>query len=254
MLQISSSQLDALITQFIWPFLRILSLFLIAPVFSHRAIPARIKLGLALAVTVVVAPVLAPAPAGAFGDARGWLLVAEQMLVGFALGMSLQIVFASLALAGDMMGLQMGIGFATFVDPQNSTQTPLIGSFLAMLGTLLFLGMDGHTMVLQALVESFEAIPVGGMLTAELRWDQLAAMGSGIFSLGLQIALPLLATMLICNLAMGVMARAAPQLNLFSVGFPLTVLAGLGLLVFFLPFLGTPFMEAIPRAIWFWRR
>ena len=176
----------------------------------------------------------------------------EQLLVGFAIGFSIRIVFAALELAGDMIGLQMGIGFATFIDPQSSNQTPLVGGFLGMLATLLFLAINGHLLVIEALIASFDVLPVGRGLSGALHWEHFATLGGQMFLLGLQIAMPLLATMLLCNLALGVMSRAAPQLNLFSVGFPLTVLTGLAVLLLFLPHLGAPLEDALHRALRLW--
>lgn len=201
----------------------------------------------------MIAPVLPVSPAIELFSLAAWLLVGEQILIGFALGFSLQIVFAALMLAGDMAGLQMGIGFATFIDPQNSTQTPMIGSLLGMLGTLIFLGMDGHLLMLDSLINSFALVPVGAGSTSMLQWSHLSSLGAQLFALGLQIALPLVTTMLLCNLALGVMARAAPQLNLFSVGFPLTILTGLALLFLFLPYLGAPLESAFRQGLRFWQ-
>jgi len=255
-LQVTQLQLEAWIGQFIWPFFRLLALIMAMPVFSQNVVTARVKVGLAIAITLVLAPTLPPV-AIPLGSAAAWLVVAEQMLVGFVIAFSLQIVFGALDLAGDMLGLQMGIGFATFIDPQNSTQTPLVGSLLSLLATLLFLAINGHLMVFEALFQSFVVVPVGtsihGSAGALANWEHFAGLGAHLFALGLQVALPLLATMLLCNLTLGVMARAAPQLNLFSVGFPVTVLTGLGVLILFLPGLAAPLSTAIERALQLWR-
>ncbi|MFM9967574.1 MAG: flagellar biosynthetic protein FliR [Burkholderiales bacterium] len=251
MISFSLGEIEALLGQFLWPFIRVLALLMAAPVFSHRTIPARIKISAALAITLVIAPAL-PAPGlGAFGPAA-WLLVAEQILVGVAIGFSLRVVFAAVEMAGDMIGLQMGLSFATFVDPQNSNQSPLIGSFLAMVATLLFLAIDGHLLLIAALSGSFEVVPVGAGSLSQFSWQHLALLGTQLFSLGLQIAMPVLATMLVVNLALGVMARAAPQLNLFSVGFPLTLATGTVLLAAFLPYLRQPLEEAFRQALRVW--
>ena len=135
----------------------------------------------------------------------------------------------------------------------HSVQTPLIGSFLSMLATLLFLGINGHLLVLNTLMDSFAVVPIGSGSSGLLRWEHFASLGSQLFTLGLQISMPLLATMLLCNLALGVMARAAPQLNLFSIGFPLTVLTGLVVLVLFLPHLGAPLEFAIHQGLRLWQ-
>lgn len=251
MISFSLGQIEALLGQYLWPFMRVLALLMAAPVFSHRVIPSRVKICAALAIALVVAPTLPMPEIGAF-SAAGWLLVAEQLLVGIALGFSLRIVFGAVEIAGDMIGLQMGLSFATFVDPQNSDQTPLVGSFLVMVATLLFLAIDGHLLMLDALIESFNVVPVGMGSSASLRWEYLATLGTQLFSLGLQVSLPVLATMLLVNLSLGVMTRAAPQLNLFSVGFPLTLATGMLLLMVLLPYLGSPLEDAFRRALRIW--
>jgi len=253
MLQVSSLQLEGWIAQFIWPLFRFLALFAVAPVFAHRAMAMRTRVAIAFAVTLVVAPLLPPPPAIPLGSPAAWGLLAEAMLVGLTLGFALRLVFAALDIAGDQIGLQMGIGFATFIDPQNSTQTPVIGSFLNVLAILLFLSINGHLLMLDALVESFTLVPVGGGFAGMVRWEHFAGLGAQLFALGLQIALPLLTTMLLANLALGVMARAAPALNLFSVGFPVTVLTGLGVLLLFLATLAEPLQNAIGQALRLWR-
>lgn len=251
MVSFTLGQVEALLGQYLWPFIRVLALLMAAPVFSHRSIPAPIKIGAALAITAVIAPALPPPMTAAF-SAAGWLLVTEQILVGVAIGFSLSIVFAAVEMAGDMIGLQMGLSFATFVDPQNSNQSPLVGSFLAMVAMLLFLAIDGHLLLLAALADSFDVVPVGGGSLSKFRWEHLALLGTQLFTLGLQISMPVLSTMLLVNLSLGVMARAAPQLNLFSVGFPLTVATGTMLLAAFLPYLGTPLERAFRQALRVW--
>jgi flagellar biosynthesis protein FliR len=233
MVSFNLGQVEALLGQYLWPFIRVLALLMAAPVFSHRSIPGPIKIGAALAITAVIAPALPPPMTAAF-SAAGWLLVAEQILVGVAIGFSLSIVFAAVEMAGDMIGLQMGL------------------SFLAMVALLLFLAIDGHLLLLAALADSFDVVPVGGGSLSKFRWEHLALLGTQLFTLGLQISMPVLSTMLLVNLSLGVMARAAPQLNLFSVGFPLTVATGTMLLAAFLPYLGTPLEQAFRQALRVW--
>lgn len=251
MISITMGQIESMLSQYLWPLIRIMALLMSAPVFAHQTIPAQVKIAAALAMTLVIAPAL-PEPVVAVFGAAGWWLVAEQILVGVAIGFSLQIVFAAVELAGDMIGLQMGLSFATFVDPQNSSQSPLVGSFLGMIATLLFLSIDGHLLLLSALVDSFSVVPVGKGSLAQFSWSHLALLGTNLFSLGLQIALPVLCTMLLVNLSLGVMARAAPQLSLFSVGFPLTLATGMLLLVVFLPYMRSPLEQAFRQALRMW--
>jgi flagellar biosynthetic protein FliR len=234
MLSISLSQMELWLSAIFWPFVRVLALFMSAPVLSHRAIPARVKIGLALAVAVVVAPAAPAAVPGIFSAAAPLLLI-QQMLVGVMMGFAVKVVFAAIDLAGNVIGLQMGLSFAAFVDPVNANQTPLVGSFLNLLATLLFLALDGHLMLIASITRSFDLAPVSAQFFAGIGWERLLALGAGLFQFGLQLSLPVLATMLVINLTLGVMSRAAPQLNLFSVGFPLTALTGIVLFAVFLP-------------------
>jgi flagellar biosynthetic protein FliR len=244
----TSGQVEAWIALYLWPFVRILALFSSAPLLYHRSVPMRVKVGLSLLITIIVVPALpaaalgpAATPAGLSAGNAAWLLV-QQLLVGFAIGFALQMVFAAFEIAGDLLGLQMGLSFAAFVDPQNAHQSPLIGSFIGLMATLVFLAMDGHLMMIAGIVESFRTIPVGSATPGPDNLQALALAGGEMFRVGLHLALPVLATMLILNLALGVLARAAPQLNIFAVGFPATILIGLAALALIMPLLG-PFLE-----------
>lgn len=244
MLELSMGQIELWLSAIFWPFVRVLALCMTAPVLSHRSIPTRVKIGLALAVATIVAPASNEPPPGIFSVGAPLLLV-QQMLVGMMLGFAVKVVFAAIDLAGNVIGLQMGLSFASFVDPVNSNQTPLVGSFLNLLATLLFLALDGHLILIAAASQSFELAPVSSAFFSGIGWEKLIALGTGLFALGLQLSLPVLATLLIINLTLGVMSRAAPQLNLFSVGFPLTTLTGLLLFAVFLPNL----LSAITNAL-----
>lgn len=231
-----------------WPFVRMLALFMTAPVLSHRSIPARAKVGLALLVAFMVAPTSTQPAPGIF-SAGAPLLLIQQTLVGVMMGFAVKIVFAAVDLAGNMIGLQMGLSFATFIDPINSSQTPLIGSFMNLLTTLVFLALDGHLVLIAATIQSFELAPISTQFFAGIGWERLLALGSGLFQLGLHLSLPVLATMLVINLTLGVMSRAAPQLNLFSVGFPLTALSGIVLFALFLPNMVSALSAALSAAL-----
>lgn len=231
-----------------WPFVRVLALLMSAPVLSHRAIPTRVKIGLALAIAIIVAPASTEPPPPLF-TAAAPLVLLQQMLAGLLMGFSIKVVFAAVDMAGNVIGLQMGLSFASFIDPVNSNQTPLIGSFLNLLTTLLFLALDGHLALLAAATRSFELLPISSQFFTGIGWERLIATGAGLFQLGLQISLPVLATMLVINLTLGIMSRAAPQLNLFSVGFPLTALTGIVLFAVFLPNMVTALSAALSASL-----
>ncbi len=234
MLSVSLGQIDVWLSAIFWPFVRLLALFMSAPVLSHRAIPARVKVGLALTIAIVVAPASGE-PLPGIVSAAAPLLLIQQTLLGVMMGFAVKVVFAAIDLAGNVIGLQMGLSFASFVDPVNANQTPLVGSFLNLLATLLFLALDGHLILITSITRSFELAPVSAQFFAGLGWERMVTLGSGMFQFGLQLSLPVVATMLVINLTLGVMSRAAPQLNLFSVGFPLTALTGIVLFAVFLP-------------------
>lgn len=244
MVAFSLTDIELWLGAIFWPFVRIMAMISAAPIFSHKSIPNRAKIGLGLLIAFAAGGMTGAQPAAVF-TAHAPLLLLQQMLIGFAMGFTIRLVFAAAELAGDMIGLQMGLSFATFIDPTNSGQTPVIGTFLGLCTTLLFLALDGHLALIAGVTASFQSAPVDPAFLSSMDWHRLALLGSLIFVTGLQIALPVLATMLAINLTMGVMSRAAPQLNLFSVGFPVTVVCGLLLLALFLPHLLTPLSAAL---------
>ncbi len=247
MLTLTSGQLEAMMGAFLWPFVRVLALIMSAPVLGHRSVPRRVKVGLAALVTILVAPGLPTPPP--ISEQGAFLILAQQMLIGIALGFSMHVAFGAVQLAGDMIGLQMGLSFANFVDPQHSGQSPVLGMYLGLLATLIFLSIDGHLFLIQALAESFRLAPIGPEALWGNRWTGLVAWGGELFRIGLHLALPVLAAMLAVNIALGVLTRAAPQLNLFSIGFPISLIAGLAMLALLLPYLGGPIQTVLLEAL-----
>jgi flagellar biosynthesis protein FliR len=235
MISFTYAQLSALIAAFLWPLARIAALIATAPTLGNLATPRRVKILLAVAITLVVAPVLGEPPAIEPWSGPGLLLLAQQLLIGATMGFAMRIVFTMVDLAGELAGLQMGLGFATFFDPQHAASLPVIAQFLSLLATLTFLSVNGHLLLIAALADSFRALPVGDLALAPSLWLLVADWGGAIFLTGLMLALPIIATLLVANLALGVLTRAAPQLNLFAVGFPITLLAGWVMLALALP-------------------
>ncbi|MCS6786061.1 MAG: flagellar biosynthetic protein FliR [Thiobacillaceae bacterium] len=227
MISVTSAQLEAWLSAFLYPFFRILAWLAADPLLGNRAAPAQVRVALAFMLTVALAPALPPPPAVPLISGDGLLILIQQLLIGLALGFALRIVFAALELAGQFIGLQMGLSFATLVDPIHGAQTPVLAQFLIITAVLILFAFDGHHMILTALVESFHALPVAVLPLSGTDLGALVAFGGTIFTLGLKIALPVTAALLVTNLAIGMMTRAAPQLNIFAVGFPLTLAAGL---------------------------
>lgn len=239
MITVTSAQLNAWLAMLMFPLARVLGLFAIAPIFGGTGVPRRIRLVVGLAVTFALLPGLPPVPAISPGSWTGILIVAQQMLIGILMGLTLRIVFAAVDVAGEMIGLQMGLSFAVFYDPQSSGQTPVLGEFLSLLTTLIFLAMNGHLLTISVLAESFHLLPIG---TTPMSAPGLAAAVSWaavLFSAGVLLSLPVVAALLIANIAMGVLSRVAPQLNLFAVGFPVTIVSGFAVLTISLPYFGS---------------
>lgn len=248
MLTVSSVQLNAWLALFFWPFCRIAALLAASPLFGARGIPANVKVVIAFAVTVIVAPLLPPMPDVSPTSAMGLLILVQQALIGYGMGMVVRLAFSAVEMGGNVMGLQMGLGFATFFDPQNGTQVPLLGQFLGIMAMLLFLAFNGHLMVISALVESFYTLPVGEFIAVK-SWKALALAGGNIFSWGLLISMPVLAAVMMANVALGVLTRAAPQLNIFAVGFPVTLGLGFVVLAFSLPYFLPLFQGMVEQSI-----
>ncbi|AOJ61050.1 flagellar biosynthetic protein FliR [Burkholderia ubonensis] len=242
MFSVTYAQLNAWLTAFLWPFVRMLALVAVAPVTGHASVPGRVKIGVAAFMALVVAPTLGPLPAVTVFSAQGIWIVVTQFLIGVAMGFTMQIVFAAAQAAGDAIGLSMGLGFATFFDPHASGATPVMGRFLNAVAILAFLAFDGHLQVLAALSASFQALPVSAELLHAPGWRTLAAFGATVFQMGLLLALPVVAALLIANLALGILNRAAPQVGIFQVGFPVTMLVGLLLVQLMVPNM-VPFFE-----------
>lgn len=238
MISFSEAQLHAWLAGFVWPLARILALVMVAPVIGNEAVPARFRVGMGALIALAVAP-LAPPPQGVeMFSGAGLLVLVQQVLVGIAMGFAMRIVFAMVDLAGELAGLQMGLGFAAFFDPQNATSSSLVAQYLGILVGLVFLALNGHLLVIGALAESFQVLPMSAEWPHASMWMSLTQWGGQIFAIGLTLCLPLLAALLIANLALAVLTRAAPQLNVFSVGFPITLMLGFALLILILPQFG----------------
>jgi len=250
MLTFSEAQVMAWLNPILWPFIRTLALFAGMPVFSQRAVPQRVKIGLALFIAVAAQPSLPAMPVVPLDSLPQLLVVvAQQLLIGLAMGFAVRLVFASLEFAGELIGLQMGLNFAGFFDPSTGSQGTSSSRFLGSMVAFLFIAINGHLMLINALVESFQAFPVGEEPFRFLRVAQPQVWGAEVFRMGLWIALPLVTMLLFVNLVLGIISRVAPQLNVFSVGFPLTVSIGLVGLVATLPLMHQPFMIALERLL-----
>lgn len=244
MISIGSAQIDAWIVAYVFPLARILAFIAAAPLWSSPGIPRRTRLILGIAITIALAPTLPTMPQVQPGSLGGLWIMFQQMLIGIGMGFAARIVFAAFDLAGEFMGFQMGLGFATFYDPLSASQTPVIAEFVGLIALLLFLSLNGHLLYFATLAQSFYAIPVSTTPLAAGSWLNLVELGSKIFSAGLLLALPVVVALMITNIALAVLTRAAPQLNIFALGFPLTLIGGFVSLAVSLNYLSTP-LQAI---------
>jgi flagellar biosynthesis protein FliR len=249
MISVTEAQLTAWITPLLWPFLRALALFSALPVLGTRTVPMRVRIALAFFIALALQASLPAPPAVPLDAVASIMLVVQQVLVGVALGFAVRIVFAAVEFAGEIIGLQMGLNFAGFFDPVTASQGTATGRFFGTMIAWLFIVANGHLLVISALAMSFDAFPAGGEPFAFLRQTLPHRWGMEIFSIGLWIALPLVAMLLFVNLVLGVISRVAAQMNVFAVGFPITLGVGLLGMLLTLPALQQPFTVALERML-----
>ena len=249
MFTVTETQLLAWLTPVLWPFLRALALLATLPVFSQRTVPVRLKVGLALFIALASQASLPAMPLIPLDSPQVFMVVLQQVLVGVSLGFAVRVVFAAVELGGELIGLQMGLNFAGFFDPVTASQGTATARFFSTIVGFLFVLINGHLAIIAALVKSFEVFAVGDEPFAFLRQVQPQRWGTEVFSLGLWIALPLVGMLLFVNLVLGVISRVAPQISIFSVGFPLTLSVGLIGMLVTLPLIDAPFTMALERML-----
>jgi len=237
----TDQQLLQWITGFLWPFFRVAALVAVAPILGVRVVPLRFRVVIALALTLVITPVLPPGPEIDPASAAGVLISTCQILIGLAMGFLVRMVFGAVELGGNLIGQTMGLGFAQMMDPANGITVPVISQFYTVLATLIFLILNGHLILIETLVDSFRVIPVGMASITEAGLWTLLAWSGWIFKGALIISLPALAALLLVNAAFGVMMRAAPQLNIFVIGFPISLMLGFVFMMLSLPLFAPQF-------------
>jgi flagellar biosynthesis protein FliR len=248
MISIAPGQIDAWLALYLWPFVRIGACLMVAPMFGAAFVPPRARIVLAGGITLVVAPLLPVVEGLTPFSAAGFIVTAQQAVIGVAIGFMLQVVFDALSMGGQLLSNSMGLSFAFNVDPLRGASTPVIGQFYMLLVTLTFLALNGHLTIIEMLVEGFTTLPVG---TAGLGGNGLwtvASWGDQIFRGSLAVALPGVTALLIVNLGFGVVSRAAPTLNLFAIGFPVTLVCGLAIIFAGLPSVQAAFMVLMEQA------
>ena len=234
-MNVTETQILGYVASFVWPLLRISAMFVAMPLFSIKAVPTRLRLLLSLAVTFAMIPVIPPFQAVEVFSYEGMMVSVMQIFIGISIGLILQMVFSIVLFAGESIAASMGLGFAAMVDPQSGQQAPVIGQLYTIASTLIFLSLNGHLLLIQMLLDSFTTLPIGinGLVKADI-WT-IITWSSRMFSGGLLLAMPVIISLLLVNISFGVAARAAPQLNIFSVGLPITLMLGMTLIWVTLP-------------------
>ncbi len=252
MITFTASELEGWLLGIFWPFVRIGSCFMVAPVFSAVTVPARVRIVLAGAVALLVAPLI-EIPRVAPLSAAGLLITAQQVIIGAALGFCLRILFDAVSLGGSLLANSMGLSLAFNLDPLHGAATPALGQLYSVLVTMLFLVLNGHLVLIRTLVEGFRTLPIGTGGLGPYGFWSVVLWGQQLFSGALAVALPGVTALLIANLAFGVVSRAAPTLNLFAVGLPVSLVLGLLAVIAGLPALESGFIRLLADALAFLR-
>lgn len=201
-------------------------MFTAMPLVSMETVPPRVRLILSVVLALVIRPLLPPLPPLDLFNHDGLLIAVQQIVIGLATGFILQLVVGAVMFAGQGIAFSIGLSFATLIDPQNNQPVPVVAQFYVIGTLLIFLSLNGHLVLIQMLLDSFKTLPIGvdGITKTDL-WTVIA-WSSRLFAGGLLLSLPVVVSLLLVNIGFGVATRAAPQLNIFSVGFPVTLTVG----------------------------
>lgn len=222
-----SDNIMQFLTDLLLPFMRISGLFAAMVGMSAKTVPPTTRALLTLFLTILIIPLVPPSPIAELFSVGTFLLVIQQLIIGIAIGFISNMVLNTFVLAGQIVAMQTGLGFASMVDPVNGINVPAVGQFYLILATLIFWALDGHLAMIRMIVMSFEALPIGeSWLTAE-QFREIAHWGGWMFISAVTLSLAPIISLLIVNLAFGVMTKAAPQLNVFSLGFSIAQIMGL---------------------------
>ncbi|EPC04538.1 flagellar biosynthesis protein FliR [Litchfieldella anticariensis FP35 = DSM 16096] len=244
MIEVTFAQLQSWLILFFWPFVRITAFMMAAPLMGHSSVPRQAKIGLAALLTIVIGPSLPPLPDAPMISWASLGIMIEQMLIGVAIGLTMRVMFAAVQAAGEFIGLQMGLAFATFFSPDTGANTMILSRLFYMITLLMFLAFNGHLIVVEILATTFFTLPIGIGSFNPGAFGLLARFGSTIFVSGMLLALPLVGALLIINMSLGILNRSAPQLTVFNVGFPMSLTVGILLLMVLMTDIGR-FLERL---------
>ncbi|MEM9172489.1 MAG: flagellar biosynthetic protein FliR [Pseudomonadota bacterium] len=247
---IAFSALTDLLAMYIWPFIRITAFVVAIPAIGGALVPRRIRALLAVSLTIAMAPAVEQSlPVTAILSLSGALIAVQEALLGIAMGFVVQLVFDAVTLGAQTISMSMGLGFAVFLDRVSGVNIPVIGQLYLMLSLLIFLAVDGHLQLILMLAGSFESAPIGSLVLEAADAGSILTFSGQLFVGAMRIALPAVTTLLIVNLSFGVMSRAAPSMNLFAVGFPISMLLGFGVLYVGIESLAQSFNMMFPLAL-----
>ncbi len=223
-----------LVVRFALALVRFTTFFAVTPIFSMRNIPAVTTIGLASTAALLVMP-----PLEMVGAAQSWsvlaLLVFHEIVVGFILGFLVVLAFSAVQFAGQLTDVPIGFGMATVLDPNTGMQMPVFSQFYFLIAVLVFFSLDGHLWLLRALAQSYETIPFAGFINMEVTYQTIMALVGEMFAIGMKLSLPVIATILLVDMGLGVVVRAVPQINVFVIGFPIKVLVGMAVIAAAVP-------------------
>lgn len=253
MLEFTALELNGWVSQYFYPFARIAGCLGVMPLLGSKLVPRQIRILLSVFITLIIAPLLPPMPNVEPMSLASFIIIFEQMLIGIVLGFMVEIVTQIFVLAGQLIAMQTGLGIATTVDPAQGVSVVVVSQWFLFLISLTFLALNGHLIVIEVVVESFYTMPIGGGAWSADDYGRMVRWGGWMFASALVIALPALTSLLIVNFAFGVMTRAAPQLNIFSLGFPVTMLVGLAIIWLTIGHLGESFHTLLETLFGFLR-
>ncbi|MCY0966030.1 flagellar biosynthetic protein FliR [Parathalassolituus penaei] len=254
MYEVDALEVGHWISRYLFPFARIAGLLMVMPLLGTRLVPTRIRLILAIMMTLAVVPILPPFPVVDPLSVAAMVIVLQQILIGVALGFVVELLNQVFVLAGQLIAMQTGLGIATTVDPSQGASVVVISQWLLFLVSLVFLSLNGHLVLIGIMIDSFFRLPVGFEGLGPDAFASIVQWGSWMFAAALVISLPALTALLVVNLAFGVMTRAAPQLNIFSLGFPVTMIVGLFILWLTLSEMASGFQGLMEEVFTFTRK
>jgi len=218
----------AFVEQFLLVFFRISGLVIFAPIFGSKMLPAMLKIGMSLILAIILFPLLPKENFQPTGETYAFaLMVFRELSIGFIIGFAAQLVFTGIQIGGELIGFEMGYNVINVIDPQGSHAVPIISQFQNILATFCFLAIGGHHFLLQALVNSFEEIQIATFQYPPMFGKHLIKMFSFVFVIAIKISAPTMAALFITDVVLAIIARAAPQVDVFMMSFPLKIAVGL---------------------------